>query len=90
MPESPLGLVYAVRAFAASVASKTRTISWVLQIQPWNPTIGVAGSSIHVLRSVHREISHGSLVRALCRPLHSRFNDHVPLHRFLSWKQCRA
>jgi len=34
MPESPLGLVYAGRAFAASVAAKTRTISWVfLQIQ---------------------------------------------------------
>ena len=26
MPESPLGLVYAVRTFAASVAAKTRTI----------------------------------------------------------------
>jgi hypothetical protein len=33
MPESPLGLVYAVRAFAASVASITRTILGFLEIR---------------------------------------------------------
>lgn len=33
MPESPLGLVYAVRTFGASTASITQTIFWGGQIQ---------------------------------------------------------
>ena len=52
MPESPLDLVYAVRTFAASVASITRTIPGFLEIQ-W---IGMRrGKMPHVVMEIWAE-----------------------------------